>query len=346
MDLLKGQTRKHYTYSTIFDEILNAAQNNHINFKKLIIGIFACQEPLTIANDVNSHSILTRNKLTTRFLTLNEVNNGIRQNRRFNIFCFKVNPATNTTLGAPVPSITDKGCGLAMLSYYNIMEKNRAAGETICLPKTGTSIFKLIDYIINSNTNTIILPNTDGLFVLRCNLNIGLTYLFNEFNITNDQQRVVVIFKMYSDLHHKSNYSHVGHTVSFEKHNNNLTFIDAQKNVKQTIVSITHLNIYFNKHYNNFNYMDIIFYMIPILDDIKLNIQFPQPHEFVNQYDITFGGKSNKHNIYNKQKSNKRNIYNKRKSKKNQFGGGYIEEMKKIDSINGVKSVFLKKSQL
>lgn len=41
-----------------------------------------------------------------------------------------------------------QGCGLNVLSFFGIIEENEAREKVVCLNLKGTSIFKIVDYIM------------------------------------------------------------------------------------------------------------------------------------------------------------------------------------------------------
>jgi hypothetical protein len=160
-----------------------------------------------------------------------------------------------------IPGITYQGCGLNVLSYYNIIPENKAREKMTCLDITGTSIFEILDYMNHHFIQKGVLNNT--YIIIRLPLAIGIQQLCMFMEAFNSSYNYAIIVKMYETMlqNGTTNDSHVGHTVSFAKVSGESYFIDPQVGFVQKFNASsdsTQITEYLSKTYSK-HFIDIIY---------------------------------------------------------------------------------------
>jgi hypothetical protein len=267
-------------------------------------------------------------------------------------------------------NIKTQGCGLNVLSYYDILDQTLAREETTCLTIKGTSIFRIIDYINDYNLLDPSKYLDDKYFVLRMEMKTGLELIIIHFINQFKTQNYAIIFKVYQENFFNNEFSEVGHSVSIACNQGNIIYIDPQGEQNAILqgspeAMVNQLYTYFSQK-TKFRYMDVIFTYydnkekfgtgIPtfdkksIMDEIDKKIFYFRPRPF----NVTYGGNNKKKTTGNKKKKRKINktrknktrknkTKNKRKNKKRQYGGydSFEEAMLDADKKNGIPSVLV-----
>ena len=221
----------------------------------------------------------------------------------------------------PLVDVITIGCGLNILSFYDIIDKEYAESQLTCLPGQGTSIFKIIDYI-NSSSKLILLSSQsiqNGYLIIRKRLEEGIEIILNYINDLILNKYIdfdfCVVFKMYENekIQGLERDSHKGHTVSIAKvENGPFLFIDPQINIAGRFQTANQLiDEYLKSQYNSlFNYIDIIFALSNTSLLNKENFGINRFEGVCNidsiierHSDINYGGKSSKKQYNTKQKT-------------------------------------------
>jgi hypothetical protein len=366
-DIFRKFRHELFTYSSIFHIIKEYCKQFSLSLDEISLGILSCQSQIDKYLNKNNmkHNIKTFvPKVLIDSTPSYKLKETIGATDKFDLLCYPYETDINIGWDA-LGGIKTQGCAINILSFYGIFKENEARQRVFCLPSTGTSIFKILDYILIAlhNRDLTLAKNEKSpdpaLMIVRYFLKEGI-YIMVEILLTkcllyHITFNYVVIFKLYDNIMHKNIYSHMGHTVSLcfnhvEEQKYSFTFIDPQHDVKHNIV-IDMKNradlaeyqdmmwdfiyeIITNK-YPSKQYIDLIFYESDFftLSDIhkKLDIDYHIDYHII--YDRNDGGGLKKHNGKTRGRGRGRNNTKKNNSKKS-----IIDIIKEIDRQNGVKT--------
>lgn len=231
----------HITYSMLFSEIDRQCKVFKLKPEETVVGIFSCQIKMrqftTNYKNTNAKSLVPKARLPPSFTNTNILNNTSNRPRDNSIVSPLIVPINELKDWRPLAGLKHQGCGLNVLSYYDIIEQNAATEMAACLNITGTPIYDLVNYLNDDFTKKGI--NTDYLIV-RYPIFIGLYLLLEFITNYNTDLNYAIIIKLYeTEFQNGTNkFSQVGHTVSIAKSNNEVFFIDPQTLIKEQI----HLN--------------------------------------------------------------------------------------------------------
>jgi hypothetical protein len=154
--------------------------------------------------------------------------------------------------------VKHQGCGLNVLSFYSFMLQTMGREKTLCLTLKGTSIFRIIEYLHFYVTNRGLkipyedatvqremtkwmneanpdkrdsFPNDTNYMVFRFEIVQYIAWFLRHLSLFNHSiQDCMVIVKMYKELHQQgtTDFSHMGHSVSFYFKEHNVYLIDPQ----------------------------------------------------------------------------------------------------------------------
>lgn len=136
--------------------------------------------------------------------------------------------------------MTHKGCGLNVLSYYGLIPQYEAREAAVCLPILGTSVFKVVDFIVyymrlwdaTAMMNNTLPSPFKTFMVKRFELSVGLQVLTNFIRAIDFPQRQnkFIFFKLYHEAYRgdTDELSHVGHIVSYTLIGDTVVYIDPQ----------------------------------------------------------------------------------------------------------------------
>lgn len=210
-----------FTYSDIFSVTYKYCKEQNIDPRKSVMGIFSCGSTTEYQKGQNyrlTELLLPKASLQipkANILNKNDVFKNL--NKRWSLLALTKH---NFETWDPLAKQKSKGCGLNVLSYYNIIDTNEARNQTVCLPTTGTSIFKIIDiydYHLKSVSNL-----SNRYIVSRRLLRDGILDIVNflhglEISHNNKiNENYGLLFKMYPSEKqpNTNNDNHVGHTIS------------------------------------------------------------------------------------------------------------------------------------
>ena len=149
------------------------------------------------------------------------------------------------------------GCGMNVLAYYGIIEESEARCRVSALPVQGQSIFSVYtmfhDIKITEPTKFVVvrvpLENSDEIF----------------HELQQIPEDVVTFVKLYADTIRKGEDSHVGHAISFIKHQGVLYLVDPQASGNVEIHSGTELRQHTRYLYHDKEFIDMVFIERPII---------------------------------------------------------------------------------
>jgi hypothetical protein len=263
------------TYSQIYSIVTKKCLERGINPENAILGLFSCQvrAPKYIKEYIPTISNLLQNPeedvKKARVFTENEVRSTSRDNELYlspTIIEYDTKFNDNETINwAALANVKYQGCGLNVLSFYNILEIPYAREKTVCLNIQGTSIFKIVDYI-NQFLEKYYNIFRPGFMILRMDIIRGVKMIL-DFMKETQQSGFAIIFKMYKKIYindDKKDLDQIGHSVSFYKSKNGvIQFIDPQQKVREVLTNeqIYNTSLYGNilKEDYNKNFIDIIF---------------------------------------------------------------------------------------
>jgi hypothetical protein len=231
------------TYSQIFTLIYQYCKQNNIDPNESMLGLYDCQDiSEKYVNQYNTRDIKTlipKNAETIEpgiILDYQDITN-LPQN---SVCSLSIISFQNTQLPQqwkPLANVKWQGCGLNVLSYYNLLSETEAREQTVCLDVRGTSIFRIIDYIHNSNIKDSG-QDINKYFVMRLKMDNAIKILshFIVNNIELGLNNYAIIFKMYKDQfipgkETQKEYSEAGHTVSIAFKDLEVAFIDPQQEI-------------------------------------------------------------------------------------------------------------------
>lgn len=247
-DLLgSGNSIRLYTYSEIFKLVVDICNNNNVDPKNVSLGIFSCQsrDPDYVKNYIQDtisnllpslyESIPQANILSSDNINTDTSVNKMNATEYYaSLTMTKLNTNPNVNWKS-LTNIRHQGCGLNVLSFFGILEKNIARESSLCLSLKGTSIFKIVDYIDYYTKKQGIENN--GYIIARCDFQTGLINIIELMFNYSTVDKYCIIFKMYdNDTYFKDTVikkSHVGHTVAFYKYDNKYYYVDPQGEIIQ-----------------------------------------------------------------------------------------------------------------
>ena len=149
------------------------------------------------------------------------------------------------------------GCGMNVLAYYGIMKESDARCRVSALPVKGQSIFSVYtifhDAVVIEPTKFVVvrvpLVNSDAIFQ----------------ELQQIPEDVVTFVKLYADTIRKGEDSHVGHTISFIKHEGIVYLVDPQAGGNVKIHSGTELRQHTRDLYHDKNFIDMVFIERPTI---------------------------------------------------------------------------------
>ena len=153
------------------------------------------------------------------------------------------------------------GCGMNVLAYYGIIQESEARCRVSALPVQGQSIFSVYTMFHDAK---IIEPTK--FVVVRVSLE-NSDVLFQE--LQKIPEHAVTFVKLYAaDAIRKGaavEDSHVGHTISFIKHQGVLYLVDPQAGGNVAIHNGTELRQYTRYLYHDKNFIDMVFIERPTI---------------------------------------------------------------------------------
>ena len=351
-----------FTYSSIFHMITEHCKKKGLSLDEISLGILSCQSQINKYLNKNNmkHNIKTFvPKVLIDSTPSYKLKKTIGATDKFDLLCYPYETDINIGWDA-LGGIKTQGCAINVLSFYGIFKENEARQRVFCLPSTGTSIFKILDYILialDKRDISFETPPDPAFMIVRYLLKEGI-YIMVEIILTrcllyHITFNYVVIFKLYDNFMHKKVEvdSHVGHTVSLcfnhvEEQKYSFTFIDPQIEVKHNIV-IDMKNredlaeyqdmmwdfIYniITANYPSKEYIDLIFYESDFFTLSDIHKKLDNDYRII--YDRNDGGGLKKHNGKTRGRGRGRN-----NTKKNNSKNSIIDIIKKIDRQNGVKT--------
>jgi len=251
------------TYSILFKHINDYCKTAGLNPAEVTCCIFSCQvkHPDFMHNyDIKSTKILVPSAQQSLSLKKSILFEKLPSNVFVSPAIVMVDHLKTKDLQL-IPGITYQGCGLNVLSYYNIIPENKAREKMACLDITGTSIFEILDYMNHHFIKKGVLNNT--YIILRLPLAIGIQQLCMFMEAFNTSYNYAIIVKLYETMlqNGTTNDSHVGHTVSFAKVSGESYFIDPQVGFIQKFNASsdsTQITEYLSKTYSK-HFIDIIY---------------------------------------------------------------------------------------
>ena len=362
------------TYSQIYKLVIDQCNKKNIPVQNITLGIFSCQtrEPKYIPKYTHtiSNLIPKREELLNEAKIFSEEELDIMFDDNYYLSPTTITYNKQLKNWTTIAGIKYQGCGLNVLSFYDILEENYAREKTVCLNIQGTSIFRIVDYINDFLNKQNI--NWPGFVILRTDINQGVKLILN-FMENWKQTQFAIIFKMYEDVYipNKKEFSQLGHSVSFYKNSNGVIyFIDPQQEINQEI-NVNNMNTYGQELQNKYgkNFIDIILTVSAenfpterpsesvgdFFTNYKENKQ-KGVYEILTRPNIHYGGKRIMKSKKNKQtkkrmnkKSKKHNTMKKRmNSKRKRYGGQPTDEneldefeklMLEIDRKNNIPTV-------
>jgi hypothetical protein len=370
------------TYSLIFKFVLENCKTKNLNPNDVMLGIYSCQSK----NDkyIQEYNQSDINNFIPKYADISLETANILTNMSqfadngYSSLC--IIPYKTLKPWNALGGIKTQGCGLNVLSYYDIIDQTSAREETTCLNIKGTSIFRIIDYIYDYNFwASASKYSDDKYFVLRMEIETGLHLIIVDFMNKYKINNYAIIFKVYKEekIFNKE-FSEVGHSVSIAYNQGNIIYIDPQGELNAILQGTPEemANQLYSEFLNKtqFRYMDVIFTYydnkekfgpeIPtfdkkyIMERIDKKIVYFRPKPF----DVNYGGNNkNKKRLVNNNKkktrvnnkkktkinkTKKNKTKNKRKNKKGQYGGydAFEEAMLDADKKNGIPSVLVVES--
>ena len=374
-DLLKLQT---YTYSTIFQKVLQNCAEKKLDPDNVMLGIYSCQTrykkyiPEYNQTDITNLIPKYANISLERASTLNSMKDYSETATCFPCFIIDYKPLPDWS---PLGNIKTQGCGLNLLSYYGLIPQASTREEISCLSMKGTSIFRILDYI---NKYYFIqkhnLTNME-FFILRSDIKFGLTIIIDFMRAFKTNYRYAILFRVYSsdkypDPKKGEITSDIGHSSSISCYNDEIRYIDPIYKINTILQGTKEEQVnqayQFASEGTRFKIMDIIFVYnnnnkdvvntnLPTITKANLEEEINNGKCFIRPrpVDLFYGGKNKNKKKKTRQEIKKRNnktknktkkyIYTKNRydNKKNKQYGGYdtFEEiMLNIDKKNGINS--------
>jgi hypothetical protein len=112
----------------------------------------------------------------------------------------------NPSIWRALLQTTRKGCGINVLSILGFLNQHQGREIVACLPATGTTMFKICDYISQTYPG-------HKFGIARISLNIENMNAMSDRLLTVSDTKYFTVVKLYQSLEHNGQASEVGHTV-------------------------------------------------------------------------------------------------------------------------------------
>ena len=353
------------TYSVLFKLIYEYAKGIGISTQDCLLGLYNCQNiipkygPEYLGNDIRE-LLPTKQKMNTHDAHILDRYEPVR-GKKLTLFQFDYDPADLPTTWKALATLRHQGCGLNILSFYGFITQTVAREKTTCLPITGSSIFNIINYMVEYY------GFSSRYIVYRYTIEEGISQISSFFSSQIEDDVIlnkVVIFKLYEDMYQRDfpdKLSQAGHIVSIrciteiidEKPVVKIFFVDPQSeilNYELSSVRPFDLQVIYGRHVP-WKFMDIIYEFVkeslPIysIDPAQLPRLTINPPLQVDEFSEIIGlGNYRKNRKMNKNK-NTRKMNKNKNTRKNLTGGAkktgdpFIDLMNKIDEESKTKSV-------
>jgi hypothetical protein len=273
------------TYSKIFKNVYDDCEKHGINSEDVVLGLYNCQNAVKYVskyNQTNTQGLLAKRvePLSLQVIFYNQTNLISMQQSIPLVYLYPtIIPIHKLQNWETLAGIRYQGCGLNVLSYYDIIDENEAREKITCLPIQGSSIFSLVEYI---NTFLKKIPEfntTTGYVVVRNTIPNSFIFLKQLFDHMK-QFNFAIIVKTYSSIYRNGTTSinHIGHSYSFACFQEKYYHIDPQANIFR--------EINFSEGAGVSGYMDIIF---SVTNNVSSG-ELPNVHFTVAQFlEITSG---------------------------------------------------------
>lgn len=265
------------SYAMILHEVKTLCNSAGIDPKNAIVGIFSCQgkNPLYASEYTKGTKALVpkvvRAPSAAKTNIYNDTTNLPPANSYASpliiVFKGKLKPVQNV-----VPTVTRQGCGINVLSYYDILPKSKASEKIACLNLVGTPIYEVVNYLDDYVSKRGV---TNHYAIVRYELQAGITALVNFIaSFVNPPGSYALIFKLYDSLLQPdtNKFNQAGHSVSIAVYEGNIFFIDPQAQMSKNVTNevkthaaqltvelvVQYLTEFIINTYHK-NYIDIIF---------------------------------------------------------------------------------------
>lgn len=284
-------SQQFFTYSSIFKLVESYCKEHNLPLDEISLGILSCQSQLAkyLNKNTKKDDITTFvPKLLIDNTSKYRLESSISSPHKFQMLFYPYDGNVQKEWSA-LGTIMTQGCAINVLSFYDIIPENEGRQRVSCLPISGTSIFKLLDYIYIALEKRFDVSIVKSFMIVRYALRPGIKMfitMLNDFDVDG-----VVIFKLYDSKMQKETkkYSHMGHTISVyvkteeKKKVVKLFLIDPQTNLNARIPSngksgtnpdrfAEGLLAIINEKYPSKKYIDIIFFESSIPDKSIIDI--------------------------------------------------------------------------
>lgn len=177
----------------------------------------------------------------------------------------------------------NQGCGLNVISFYNLINMETAVGAAACV-NIGTSMFKIADYIKNklpiSDIGVCRMPIAGYIKLIQTIINELVKYLsvYSSFAENSYFPDIVFFLRVYAENIQRGKegvYNEVGHFISICLKDNHIYFIDPQVSVAEKIkyeasyvatnaISTFLEGMFARDTYSSFKYCDFYLYKNPV----------------------------------------------------------------------------------
>lgn len=177
----------------------------------------------------------------------------------------------------------NQGCGLNVISFYNLINMETAVGAAACV-NIGTSMFKIADYIKNklpiSDIGVCRMPIDDYTKLIQTIINELVKYLsvYSSFAENSYFPDIVFFLRVYAENMQRGKegvYNEMGHFISICLKDNHICFIDPQTSVAEKIkyeasyvdtndISTFLKGMFARDTYSSFKYCDFYLYKNPV----------------------------------------------------------------------------------
>ena len=333
------------TYSKIFKKVYDDCIEYQINSEDVVLGLYNCQTAVKYVSNYNqttAQSLLAKRiePLSLQVNFYNRANLISMQQTIPPVYLYPtIIPIYKLQNWETLAGIRYQGCGLNVLSYYNIIDENEAREKITCLPIQGSSIFSLVEYINIFLKKFPDFNNTLGYVVVRYTIPNSFIFLKQLFDHMK-QFNFAIIVKTYSSIYRNGTTSinHIGHTFSFACFQGKYYHIDPQANIFRQID--------FSEGTGVSGYMDIVFSVTNNVSSGELsNIHFTvaQFLQITNdstivekEQKINYGGGrryKNKKTRWNNNQNNKNNKNNNNKNNNNKNNNNKNNQSKRKRKI-------------
>ena len=346
-----------FTYSSMFRLVESYCKTRNLPLDEISLGILSCQSHIKKYLDKNK----IKNDITTfvpKLLIDNRPNyrlkSSISSTEKFNLFAYPYAGDVENKEWNALGTIMTQGCAINVLSFYDILPENEARQRVSCLPITGTSIFKILDYLYNEFDKKFYMSGIDSFMIVRYDLRSGIKMLLTMIELFNEN--VVMFIKLYDNKmqNQTTTYSHTGHTISvyFELNKNiivKMFLIDPQINLKVEIESNGRSNPKSDRFaegllatitnaYPSKKYIDLIFVKtknLKTINEIHSDLHIQEENYDVITNETTGRG------LGRGRKSRRLGLGRGRKSRRVTGKGktqNIVDIIKKVDKQNGIKT--------